>query len=87
MKRYQVYLNPQSVHILDEVTHITPISRSELIRAAIDGAASQVGNLLAVIKPNGSRDYSWLDKIVGATTVKGKKRVKISEKIDELYYQ
>ena len=87
MKRYQLYLNPASVHILDEVTQVIPLTRSELIRAAIDGAASRVGNLLAAIKPPTSRDYSWIDALTGTLVVKGRKKVKISEDIDEIYYR
>lgn len=87
MKRYQLYLNPQSVHILDEITQVTQVSRSELIRAAIDGAATQVGNLLAVIKPPVSRDFSWLDTLVGSVVKKSRKKVKISENVDEIYYR
>lgn len=87
MKRYQLYLNPQSVNILDELTQVSQVTRSELIRAAIDGAASQVGNLLAIIKPPISRDYSWLDKLIGSVVIKTRKKVKISEDVDEIYYR
>ena len=86
MRRYQLYLDPKSINVLDEVAEVTPLRRSELIRAAIDGAALQVGNLLAVIKPPKVGDFSWLDSMIGSIIV-GKKKVKISENIDEIYYR
>ena len=87
MKRYQVYLNAQSVSILDEVTEISPISRSKLIQAAIDGAASRIGNLLAAVKPPKAQDYSIWDKMAGSIKIPGKKNVNFSERKDDLYYR
>lgn len=51
MKRYQVYLDPHNVGILDEVAEISDFTRSQLIREAVEGAAARVGNLLAFLKP------------------------------------
>ncbi len=42
MKRYQVYLNPHAVSILDDLGKQTDISRSKLIQGAIDRLADQV---------------------------------------------
>lgn len=36
MKRYQVYLDPESVRVLDQIEKLTSISRSQMIRAALD---------------------------------------------------
>jgi len=47
MKRYQIYLDPRSVGIFDEASEISDFTRSRLIKEAIDGAASRIGNILA----------------------------------------
>lgn len=86
MRRYQVYLNPHSVSILDELSKVSAFSRSQIIREAVEGAASRVGNLLALFKAPNSRDYSWLEKMTGSLKVKGRKKVNISERVDQLYY-
>lgn len=57
MKRYQVYLNPQSVSVLDELSKVSDLTRSQLIREAVEGAAARVGNLLALFKAPNSADY------------------------------
>ena len=87
MKRYQVYLNPHSVSILDQAGDIVPRARSQLLREAADAAANRIGNLLAMFKPAKSKDYSWLDKMIGSIKVKGRKTVNISENVDEIYYR
>ena len=87
MKRYQVYLNAQSVNILDEVTEISTISRSKLIQTAIDGAASRIGNLLAAVKPPKAQDYSVWDKMAGSIKIPSKKIVNFSQRDDDLYYR
>ena len=87
MKRYQVYLNPQSINILDQAGDIVPLGRSRLLREAADAAANRVGNLLGMFKPAKSSDYKWLDAMIGAVRIKGKKTVNISENVDELYYR
>ncbi|MBI4067244.1 hypothetical protein HY407_02580 [Candidatus Gottesmanbacteria bacterium] len=87
MKRYQVYLNSQSVNILDEATEISQFTRAQLIREAIDGAASRLGNILAGLKPPKARDYDWLNKLVGSIKIRGKKKTNISQNVDEIYYR
>ena len=86
MRRYQVYLDPHSVNILDEAAEMSPFSRSQLIREAIDAVSARFSNLLAAFKPPKFRDYKWLDRMVGSIKIKGKKTVRISENIDEIYY-
>jgi hypothetical protein len=86
MKRYQVYLNPQSVAVLDEISGLADFTRSELIREAVDAAAGRIGNLLALINIP-PQNYTELDKIVGAIDVKEEKGKKLSENVDEIYYK
>lgn len=85
-KRYQVYLNPHSVGILDEAAELSGFSRSQFIREAIDAAASRFGNLLATIRSPKTADYSWLDEMTGVLKVEGKETVNISERVDDIYY-
>lgn len=88
MKRYQVYLNPHSVNILDEASTLSnEFPRSRLIREAIEAAGDRVGNLIAaLIKPK-VNNYSELDKMTDVIILKGKKSVNISENVDDIYYQ
>lgn len=88
MRRYQVYLNPHSVNILDEVTEISEFSRSQLIRELVDAVATRFASLLAVVKSPKKIDYSWWDDMEGAITIGDKKKtVNISENVDEIYYR
>lgn len=87
MKRYQVYLNPQSVGTIDEAAKQTDLSRSLIIREAIDGAADRISNLLAALKPTPPTKYSVIDEIIDSLVIEDKESVKISEKTDEIYYQ
>ena len=87
MKRYQVYLNQHSVNILDELAEISDFNRSQIMREAIDAITMRFTNILAALKPPSKQDYRWLDDMVGAIKIKGKKEVHISENIDEIYYK
>lgn len=53
MNRYQIYLNPNSVDILDNLARLTNISRSQIIRDVIDKMAKEYERLL--IKTEASR--------------------------------
>lgn len=86
IKRYQVYLDSRSVRALDEASDIIPMSRSLIIREMVDAGASRVGNLLAAFKPMSSDDYSWLDKMVGTLSSKGKFKTRATERVDDIYY-
>lgn len=82
MKRYQVYLHPQSVNILDFFEKETDISRSRVIRYVVDAAAENLTNLL-VQKKKKTSITGPLDRIVGI--IKCKKTTNWAEKIDEIY--
>ena len=87
MKRYQVYLDPQNVRVLDEISELSDFSRSTLIQELVDAAANRAGNLLATLTPPKLKVYSELDKIVGSIEIKKKKVVNLSENVDEIYYK
>ncbi|TSC85298.1 MAG: hypothetical protein G01um101416_964 [Microgenomates group bacterium Gr01-1014_16] len=84
--RYQVYLDPRSVGILDEASGLLPVTRSQIMREAIDAAAGRVGNLLAMFKPVNSNNYSWMDKMVGSISSGRKFKKSASERVDDIYY-
>lgn len=86
MKRYQVYLNPHSVGILDEFAEISNFTRSRLLQEIVDGAASRVANVLAVFKPHKEMNYSSIDSFVGVLHVSDKKKHNISQRVDDIYY-
>ena len=46
MNRYQIYLNPNSVDILDRLAKLTDLSRSQIIRDIIDRMAKVYEKLL-----------------------------------------
>lgn len=87
MKRYQVYLHPQTVSTLDEITEGKDLTRSQILREVADAAAARVGNLLAAIKGSPPGNYSELDELVGAIEVEGRKSRILSQNIDEIYYR
>lgn len=86
MKRYQVYLNPHSVSILDEFGGISDISRSKLIRRVVDNVAEELIKIFAERKRSGKKEY-LLDKLAGFVDLKTDKKINFSQHVDEdIYY-
>ena len=84
MKRYQVYLNPNSVSVLDEFENSTSISRSKLIRESIDRLAQNLSRVLA--KQNVAPSQKLvLDSLIGAINIKGAKQTNFALKDDRVY--
>lgn len=81
MKRYQVYLNPNSVEILDGFEKETKISRSKIIRDVTDRLADQ---LLSVVPQKTPKKY-LLDDLVGSIKIKGKKQTNYAQNVDDIY--
>lgn len=46
MNRYQIYLDPKDVNILDELARLTSFSRSQIIRDVINKMAGEYEKLL-----------------------------------------
>ncbi len=46
MNRYQIYLDPKDVNILDELARLTSFSRSQIIRDVINKMAREYEKLL-----------------------------------------
>lgn len=84
MKRYQVYLDPHSVSIFDEVEKYTDISRSKLIRQVIDAVARNLAKTLYTEKLYPQEKYA-LDSLVGALGRPGKK-TSSARRVNEIYY-
>ena len=84
MKRYQVYLNPQSVSILEEVEKIAGIGRSKLIREAIDRFAENLAQVFAA-KQITPEKTTILDSLVGSIKIKNKAETNFAQKSDAAY--
>jgi len=84
MKRYQVYLDPHSVSILDDFENYTNISRSKLIREAIDRLAQNLARVF-VAKNEQPREKLILDSLVGFINIKGLKQTNYALKDDKVY--
>lgn len=84
MKRYQIYLNPHSVSILDELGKQTDISRSKILQMITDSLAHNLGRILAATKIPPTDTY-LLDSLVGAIKLSGNKKTNFAHNIDEIY--
>ena len=84
MKRYQVYLNPNSVSVLDEFEKSTSISRSKLIRESIDRLAQNLSRVLAEQNIAPSQKLV-LDSLIGAINIKGIKQTNFALKDNRVY--
>ncbi len=84
MKRYQVYLNSSSVSVLDEFEKYTSISRSKLIREAIDRLAQNLSKTFADknIEP---QDKLILDSLIGLISSKSLRQTNHALKDDRAY--
>lgn len=86
VKRYQVYLNPRAVSVLDEAAEAVDVARSLFLREAAEAAADRLGNMLAMLKPVKNTDFDWLDRLCGSINTKSKKLENYSERPDSFYY-
>ena len=86
MKRYQVYLNPQSVSIVDELAKHINIPKSKLIRESIDRLAEQATKIFVATKTQSKKKYI-LDSLAGSISINGKKRTNYASRVDDIYLQ
>lgn len=84
MKRYQVYLHPHSVTILDDFEKISSISRSKLIREAVDRLADQICLVFAK-KENKLPKMTYFDQLAGSIDLKTKKKTNFAQTVDDIY--
>ncbi len=86
MKRYQLYLNPYSVSILDDLEKISSISRSKLIRQMIDRVSEEAVELLRIIYgKKKSGDKPIFDSLAGFIDLKTKKKTNFAQHVDDIY--
>lgn len=91
MKRYQVYLNQNSVSVLDDFEKISHISRSKVIRQAIDRLAEQ---LVRVVDDRRLQKKEYiLDSLDGFVDLKtneqsssSNKKTNFAQEVDEIYF-
>ena len=81
MKRYQVYLNPQSIETIDSFEEEINLERSQIVRIVVDAVAANLGQLMHGRK----RVIGPLDDLVGMIKPKTKKRTNFAQKVDEIY--
>jgi len=85
MKRYQVYLNSNSISVLDEFGKLSNISRSEIIRSVIDRVVDQLTIVVADSR-KASKTY-FLDSLAGIIDLKTDKKTHFADNIDEIYQE
>lgn len=86
MKRYQLYLNPHSVSILDDFEKISHLSRSKVIRELLDRYVDQLVKVFSNREDQPVK-YTHFDKLVGAIRLKTKRPTNFALDEDEIYLQ
>jgi len=81
MKRYQLYLNPQSVQVIDAFESEVKLSRSGIIRLAVDALAR---NLITAL-PAEKAPAGALDSLIGIITPSGRHSTNIAAQVDDIY--
>lgn len=86
MKRYQVYLNQNSVSVIDDFEKYANISRSRLISATVDRLAENLARIF-VTKNIAPQDKYILDSLVGFLSSTNKKKTDFASKTDDIYFK
>ena len=84
MRRYQVYLNSNSVAVLDDFEKISGLSRSKIIREAIDRLAQNLSRVF-VAKNIQPQNKLILDSLVGFINLKNKRQTNYASQDDNKY--
>ncbi len=84
MKRYQVYLDPSSVSVLDEFEKYSSIPRSKLIRESIDRLAQNLSKIFAEKDIVPDKEL-FLDSLVGLITTNSLKETNFASEKDQKY--
>lgn len=87
MKRYQIYLNPGSVAVIDELEKLSQLSRSKIIREVIDRMADSIATTFAsvLIRKKAKPSYEFFDKFLGSINTPLNKPINIKEEDREIY--
>lgn len=84
MKRYQLYLNPHAVSILDDFKKISNISISKIMRSVADRVAEQL--IMVVAEKRKSKKKYILDELAGFIDLKTNKKTNFAQTVDEIYF-
>ena len=86
MKRYQVYLNPYSISILDDLEEAIDISRSKQLRLVVDRVAEVLGSILRAKEASQTKEEFLLDDLAGFVDLKTDKKIDFTKDIDDVVY-
>ena len=81
-KRYQLYLEKDSVELLDRVAELTEKTRSEIVREGVDNMAAELNNKIRELKSSQENIETELQKMIGAASFKPKMRAR---NLDSIY--
>lgn len=81
MNRYQIYLKPESVGVLDNLAKLTNLSRSQIIRDVIDKMAKEYEKVLTKTQASRMKNNPLL-KMAGFAKGPGKD---ISHNVNAIY--
>lgn len=85
MKRYQLYLNPHSVSVLDISSETIEMSRSKLIQNVVDRLSKEIIDVAIVKKTPRKKQYAVLDKYAGFIDNGSKEKHNYSQTVDDIY--
>lgn len=60
MNRYQIYLDPKDVNILDQLAKLTSFSRSQIVRDVVSKMTREYGRLLEAVEKKRLKDNPLL---------------------------
>ena len=86
MKRYQVYLNPYSISVLDDLKEAIDISRSKQLRLVVDRIAEVLGSILRAKEASQAKEKFLLDELAGFVDLKTDKKIDFTKDIDDVVY-
>lgn len=86
MKRYQVYLDPNAVLLLDETQLYTKIHRSKIIRDAVESVADNIAKILASVRTPSPKKY-FFDDLEGFIRLKTSQKVSYARRPDKYYLE
>jgi hypothetical protein len=79
-----MYLDPSSIAVIDEFEQYSKISRSKIIREAIDRMAFNLGKILVKTEKLPRKKFA-LDDLVGIVDIKDKNTTNYAQK-EDIYY-
>jgi len=87
MKRYQVYLNPFSVSVLDDLERIIDISRSKQLRLVIDRVAEVLATILRAKEASQNKKDFLLDELAGFIDLNTSKKINFTDATTYVLYK